>query len=57
MATDAEEARLLLKWAETGYNEKYGRVPLDARVTLAQAWIDLARITNNNNTTEEEEQP
>lgn len=44
--TDAEEARLLLKWAETGYNRKYGSVPLDTRITLAQAWIDLARITN-----------
>jgi hypothetical protein len=47
MTTDAEEARLLLKWAEKGYNHKYGSVPIDTRITLAQAWIDLARITNS----------
>lgn len=44
--TDAEEARLLLKWAEKGYDQRYGSVPLDKRIELAQAWIDLARITH-----------
>lgn len=41
---DAEEARSWLRFAEKGYKTKYGSVPLDTRVELARAWIDLARI-------------
>jgi hypothetical protein len=48
-----EEVRLLLKWAETGYNNRYGAVPLDKRIELAQAWIDLARITHVPDKTED----
>lgn len=40
----AEEAATMLRWAEKGYNRKYGSVPLETRVTLAQAWTDLARV-------------
>lgn len=42
--TAAEEAASWLRFAETGYKSKYGAVPLDTRIELAKAWIDLARI-------------
>jgi hypothetical protein len=40
----AEEAASWLRYAESGYKQKYGSVPLDTRVDLARAWIELARI-------------
>lgn len=42
--TAAQEAASWLRFAETGYKAKYGSVPLDTRIELAKAWIDLARI-------------
>lgn len=40
----ALEAASWLRFAEKGYKTKYGSVPLETRITLARAWIDLARI-------------
>jgi hypothetical protein len=42
--TAAQEAASWLRFAESGYKSKYGSVPLDTRIDLARAWIDLARI-------------
>jgi hypothetical protein len=44
----ADEAASWLKFAEQGYQRKYGSVPLDTRMDLARAWIDLARIEADN---------
>lgn len=40
----ASEAETWLKWAETGYKTKYGSTPLETRVVIGRAWIELARI-------------
>lgn len=40
----AEEAASWLRFAESGYRKTYGSVPLDKRIDIAKAWIDLARI-------------
>ena len=42
--SSAEEAASWLRFAEAGYKRVYGSVPLDKRIELANAWIDLARI-------------
>lgn len=42
--TAADEAARLLHSAEDGYARTYGTTPLNNRVELAKAWIDLARI-------------
>ena len=42
--TAVEEAASWLRFAEQGYKKKFGSVPLDTRIELAKAWIDLARI-------------
>ena len=42
--SSAEEAASLLRFAEAGYKRVYGSVPLDKRIELANAWIELARI-------------
>lgn len=43
-ASAAQEAASWLRFAEAGYKRTYGAVPLDARMELARAWIDLARV-------------
>lgn len=43
-ASAVREAATMLRWAETGYNHKYGSVPLDTRIELARAWIELAKV-------------
>ena len=40
----ASEAETWLKWAEKGYNSKYGSTPLETRIEIGRAWIELARI-------------
>jgi hypothetical protein len=42
--TAAEQAASWLQSAEAGYKRTYGSVPLDKRLEIARAWIDLARI-------------
>jgi hypothetical protein len=42
--TAAEEAASFLRHAEYGYKRTYGSVPIDKRIELANAWINLARI-------------
>lgn len=49
----ADEAARLLRSAESGYARKYGTAPLETRIDLARAWIDLARIEAQTETTEE----
>ena len=41
MTTAAQEAASWLKFAEKGYQSKFGSVPLEVRLDLARAWIDL----------------
>lgn len=40
----AAEAKTWLKWAEKGYSSKYGSCPLETRIVIGRAWIELARI-------------
>ena len=40
----AAEAETWLKWAKSGYDNKYGTTPLETRLTIGRAWIELARI-------------
>jgi hypothetical protein len=49
-ASAAQEAASWLRYAESGYKQKYGSVPLDTRIDLARAWIDLARIEASQST-------
>lgn len=38
------EAETWLKWAKRGYDSQYGTTPLDTRIEIGKAWIELARI-------------
>lgn len=40
----ASEAETWLRWAESGYNAEYGKAPLEVRLEIGRAWIELARI-------------
>ena len=40
----AAEAETWLKLAEKGYNTQYGNTPLETRIVIGRAWIELARI-------------
>ena len=42
--TAAEQAASWLQFAEAGYKRTYGSVPLEKRLEIARAWIELARI-------------
>jgi hypothetical protein len=53
--TAAEEAASWLRFAEKGYRAKYGSVPLETRINLARAWIDLARIEAGNDNKENDD--
>lgn len=46
MSDATKNAARLLCRAEEGYRNKYGSVPLQTRINLARAWIDLARAEN-----------
>lgn len=40
----AREAETWFKWAESGYKAQYGSTPLETRIEIGRAWIELARI-------------
>lgn len=40
----AAEAETWLEWAKAGYDRKYGSTPLETRIDIGRAWIELARI-------------
>lgn len=40
----AAEAETWLNWAKAGYDRKYGSTPLETRIDIGRAWIELARI-------------
>lgn len=40
----AAEAEMWLNWTKKNYDNKYDTTPLETRLTMGRAWIELARI-------------